>query len=82
MTGLTSKGGPSWKPYISIRNEAGRYTRYQDGEEEFYNTSDDPREWTNQIANPKFAKTIRALRAAVPEIADMATPLPNRLGQE
>lgn len=81
ITGLTSKRGPSWKPYISIRNEAGRYTRYQDDEEEFYNTSDDPREWTNQIAVPHFAETIRALRAAVPEIEDMATPLPNRLGQ-
>lgn len=78
ITGLTSKGGPTWKPYISIRNATGRYTRYQDGEEEFYDCGNDPHEWTNQIDNPIFAATIAQLRSAVPTLADMATPLPNR----
>ena len=79
ITGLTSKGGPTWKPYISIRNEAGRFTHYEDGEEEFYDTASDPHEWANQIANPSFATTIQQLRSAVPKISNMATPLPNRL---
>ncbi len=77
ITGLTSKGGPTWKPYISLRNEAGRYTRYQDGEEEFYDCANDPHEWTNQVANPTFTETIKQLRSAVPMISNMATPLPN-----
>ncbi len=79
ITGLTSKGGPVWKPYISIRTEAGRYTRYQDGEEEFYDTTVDPHEWTNQITNPHFSKTIKGLRGTVPSLTDMATPLPNHV---
>ncbi|MEP3478947.1 MAG: sulfatase [Fuerstiella sp.] len=79
ITGLTSKGGPTWKPYISIRSAAGRYTRYLDGEEEFYDCANDPHEWTNQIDNPTVAATIDQLRSAVPTLVDMATPLPNRL---
>mgnify|MGYP001814833076 FL=1 len=79
ITGLTSKGGPAWKPYISIRTDAGRYTRYQDGEEEFYDTTVDPHEWTNQVANPRFADTINGLRGIVPSLTDMATPLPNHV---
>lgn len=79
LTGLTSKRGPVWKPYISIRTEAGRYTRYQDGEEEFYDTTTDPHEWTNQVANPQFSQKIRELRGIVPGLGDMATPLPNHL---
>lgn len=63
----------------AIRNEADRYTRYQDGEDEFYDTASDPHEWTNQIANPGFATTIQQLRSAAPQVSSMATPLPNRV---
>ena len=75
ITGLTSKGGP-WSAYISIRNETGRYIRYGADQEEFYETTQDPHEWTNQIDNAKFATTIAQLRAAVPKLSEMATPLP------
>jgi len=75
ITGLTSKGGP-WSAYISIRNETGRYIRYGADQEEFYETSQDPHEWTNQIGNPKFVEDIAKLRAAVPKLSQMATPLP------
>ena len=77
ITGLTSKQGPNWLPYITIRNEKGRYIRYKQGQEEFYDNSKDPHEWTNQIDNPDYAGIIQELRNAVPPISEMATPLPN-----
>jgi len=65
--------------YISIRHELGRYTRYGTEEEEFYDTTKDPHEWTNQIDNPKYATDINKLRALVPSFADAAQPLPSAL---
>jgi len=78
ITGLTSKGGP-WLPYISIRNEMGRYIRYKDGQEEFYDTTKDPHEWTNMINNSKYAPVIKEMRAAIPSHSEAATPLPSLL---
>ena len=78
ITGLTSKHGP-WSPYISIRNEIGRYTRYKDGQEEFYNCVEDPHEWVNQIGNPEYAAAIRKLRISVPALLEMSPPLPSKL---
>ncbi|MEQ8790746.1 MAG: sulfatase [Pirellulaceae bacterium] len=78
ITGLTSKGAP-WKPYISIRNETGRYIRYGSDQEEFYDTAKDPHEWTNQIENPAYGKLVDRLRAAAPVPSAMATPLPQTL---
>ncbi|HYW80600.1 MAG TPA: sulfatase-like hydrolase/transferase, partial [Thermoguttaceae bacterium] len=78
ITGLTSKGGP-WYPYISIRNETGRYIRYKDGQEEFYDTNKDPHQWTNMIDHPEYAPVINKMRAAIPSSSDAATPLPEVL---
>jgi len=72
ITGLCNKGKPEY-PYISIRNEKGRYIRYGQGQEEFYDTTKDPREWTNQIKNPDYADVIKKMRAAIPE--EVAFPL-------
>jgi len=72
---LTNKGDPI-NGYITICNDAGRYIRYAEGEEEFYDTSKDPHEWTNEIDNPKYAKTIEKLRSAIPDLSEMATPMP------
>lgn len=77
ITGLTSKPGPNWLPYISIRIENGRYIRYTEGQEEFYDTNIDPHEWTNQIDNPNYADIIKKLMNAVPVVSEMATPAPN-----
>ena len=74
ISGLTEKNNPV-RGYISIRNEMGRYIRYGEGQEEFYESSRDPHEWTNQIDNPKYMQIIKKLRAAVPELSDMATPM-------
>jgi len=75
ITGLTSKGGP-WYPYISIRNEMGRYIRYAQGQEEYYDCTRDPHEWINQIGNPKYAAVIKKLRASVPTLSEMSIPMP------
>ncbi len=72
ITGLCNKGQPE-DAFISIRNETGRYIRYGKEAEEFYDTSRDPREWTNEIKNPKFVEAIDGMRAAIPKLA---TPLP------
>ncbi len=79
ITGLTSKHGP-WLAYISIRNEMGRYIRYKDGHEEFYNCVEDPHEWTNMIDNPEYAPVIRKMQAAVPSLSEMSVPMPSRIG--
>jgi len=74
ISGLTAKGKPV-EGYLSIRNESGRYIRYGKGAEEFYDTTKDPREWTNQVDNPKYARTIEKLRAALPDPSRAAAPL-------
>jgi hypothetical protein len=68
--------------FISIRHELGRYTRYGADQEEFYDTTQDPHEWTNQIANPNYAATVTKLRALVPCFADTAPPLPTSLTEK
>ncbi|MEM8671681.1 MAG: sulfatase [Planctomycetota bacterium] len=75
ITCLSDKSHPE-QGYVTIRNEVGRYIRYEQGQEEFYDTAQDPREWTNQIDNPKYAATIKKLKDAVPSLSTMATPLP------
>ena len=67
---------------ISIRHELGRYTRYGPDQEEFYDTTKDPHEWTNQIANPEYAATVNKLRALVPSFKETAQPLPTVLTPE
>jgi len=64
--------------YVSIRTEGFRYTRYKPGQEELYDYSTDPHQWTNQIGNPEYDATIRKLRTLVPEVSEMALPLPRR----
>ncbi|MBK1828979.1 sulfatase [Haloferula rosea] len=76
ITGLCDKRKTDLA-YISIRHELGRYTRYGTDEEEFYDTTKDPHEWTNQIDNPEYASVIGKLRAALPK--DPAAPLPSAL---
>lgn len=75
ITCLTSKGKPS-DGFITIRSEEGRYIRYATDQEEFYDTSHDPHEWTNQIDNSTHAATIEELRGRVPRLTEMAVPLP------
>jgi choline-sulfatase len=66
--------------YITIRNEQFRYIRYRDGQEEFYDCSNDPHEWTNQIVNPAFASAIESLRSKVPPLNEMVPELKHARG--
>lgn len=68
--------------YVSIRTDQFRYIRYVDDQEEFYDCAADPHEWTNQIANPKYATEIAKLRASVPPLSRMALPMPSARGQK
>ncbi len=81
ITGLCDKSKTDLA-YISIRHELGRYTRYGADQEEFYDTTKDPHEWTNQIDNPTYAATVKTLRALVPGSAVTAKPLPTALTAE
>jgi len=74
ITCLSDKGNPE-QGYVTIRGETGRYIRYVQGQEEYYDTSQDPHEWTNQIDNSKYAASINVLRNAVPSPSEMAIPL-------
>jgi arylsulfatase A-like enzyme len=81
ITGLCDKGKTDLA-YVSIRHELGRYTRYGADQEEFYDTTKDPHEWTNQIANPDYAATVTKLRALVPSFKEAAQPLPTSLTEK
>jgi arylsulfatase A-like enzyme len=74
ITCLSDKTKPD-VGYITLRNHLGRYIRYIDGQEEFYDARD-PHEWSNKINNPKYAPVIAKMRTAVPSLLEMATPLP------
>jgi arylsulfatase A-like enzyme len=78
ITGLCDKRRTDLA-YVSIRHELGRYTRYGSDQEEFYDTTKDPHEWTNQIENPEYADTVKKLRALVPGFEEAAKPLPSAL---
>jgi len=50
----------------SIRTEDWRYTRYYDGTEELYHSSEDPNEWRNLAADPAHEATKRELARWLP----------------
>ncbi|QEG02401.1 Choline-sulfatase [Stieleria maiorica] len=81
ITGLCDKSKTDLA-YVSIRHELGRYTRYGSDEEEFYDTSKDPHEWTNEISNPKYATIVKKLRTLVPSFEETAQPVPSALTAE
>jgi arylsulfatase A-like enzyme len=75
ITAVTYKTKPD-VGYVTIRNELGRYIRYVDGQEEYYDENKDPHEWTNAIDNPDCAEIVKKLRVAVPAASEMSDPLP------
>ena len=66
--------------YVTIRTEKFRYIRYREGQEELYDHSKDPHEWTNQIKNKDYAAAVEILRAKVPALKDMAPKLKSGRG--
>jgi choline-sulfatase len=61
--------------YVTLRTEKYRYIRYREDQEELYDHSKDPHEWTNQINNQNYAADIVLLRSMVPALQDMALKL-------
>ena len=64
---------------LLVRNELGRYTRYEVGQEEFYDTTKDPHEWTNEIKNPEYNGLVKQMRAALPPDSKIAPALRSAL---
>ena len=51
----------------SVRTEHWRYIRYADGSEELYDHLTDPNEWTNLVAEAKYAATRQELARWLPK---------------
>ncbi|MEM7811267.1 MAG: sulfatase [Planctomycetota bacterium] len=64
--------------HVSIRTERFRYTRYDAEQEELYDCSADPHEWSNEAGNPAFADELARLRAALPPVDEVAETLPRK----
>jgi arylsulfatase A-like enzyme len=46
----------------ALRTSEWRYIRYENGKEELYRVTDDPREWTNLAANAESAAQLESFR--------------------
>lgn len=51
----------------SLRDERWRYTRYNDGSEELYDHSQDPKEWRNLATDPQYAAVKQRLSPWFPK---------------
>jgi len=51
----------------TIKSEHYRYTRYEDGGEEFYDHDKDPNEFTNQVKNATYKDEIKELKKQLPK---------------
>ena len=62
----------------SLRNDRFRYIHYRNGDEEFYDDTNDPYEWENLAGDPKFAAEKSDLAKWLPKIEapDIAKPMP------
>jgi arylsulfatase A-like enzyme len=62
----------------SLRNDRYRYIRYRNGDEEFYDETSDPHEWTNLARDPRYAAAKAELAQWLPkeEAEDIAPPGP------
>jgi arylsulfatase A-like enzyme len=50
----------------TVRTEGWRYIRYANGDEELYDESHDPYEWTNLAGQPEYAERIKELARWLP----------------
>lgn len=64
--------------HITIRTAKYRYIRYNNEQEEFYDISKDPNEWTNVIDSPAYTSAIDQLRAKLPKLEAMAPCIPKK----
>lgn len=52
----------------AIKMNGYRYIQYEDGKAEFYDHSNDPNEWSNQIDNKKYAAVIAEMKPYLPKV--------------
>jgi arylsulfatase A-like enzyme len=62
----------------AVRQDQWRYIRYQDGSEELYDHSADPREWHNLAGRPALASTKAGLAAKLPTSYAPSLPIVGR----
>jgi arylsulfatase A-like enzyme len=69
----------------AIRTEEWRYIRYANGDEELYDETHDPYEWTNLAGKPGYSSRQAELAAYLPAINappasshDQSNPMPKR----
>ncbi len=67
---VAGSGGLVQEQNYSVRSKNWRYIRYENGQEELYDTANDPHEWTNQVASADAAVQARRdqLEAALFEL--------------
>lgn len=58
----------------TLRDHRFRYTRYRDGSEELYDHENDPHEWINLAADPRFAAVKDRLAAFLPGVNAPGVP--------
>ncbi len=58
----------------SVRGQRWRYTRYANGDEELYDHTADPNEWSNLAANPEYADIKSRLARYIPKTNAPANP--------
>jgi arylsulfatase A-like enzyme len=51
----------------AVRTDGWRYIRYADGGQELYDHTNDPNEWRNLAADPKYRQTIENLSRWIPD---------------
>ena len=68
--------------YITIRNERFRCIRYREGQDELYDCTNDPHEWSNQINNRDFTSALADLRSKVPPQSEMLPELKRARGEK
>lgn len=62
---------PPAEQHYSVRSERYRYILAGNGEEELYDHTKDPHEWTNLAANPEYAPVKKQLRAKMLNIIEI-----------
>ncbi|MEM6911388.1 MAG: sulfatase [Verrucomicrobiota bacterium] len=70
-----------YERFLAFRTERFRYIRYSEEQEELYDLSKDPKQWTNLADNPEYAEALRKLRARVPAYSEMAKPVAVKKGK-
>jgi hypothetical protein len=65
-----------------VRDEQWRYIRYANGDEELYNHSNDPNEWTNLASRTEFAARKSELARFFPATNRPPVTTRARVGEE